>query len=329
MNKNVINSGVRFSTINSNYLSPLKELLYLRNKTIPEYVEWKYGPQSPNGFRGIIAFDNNRPIGCFGNIPLKCIDQFNNLVEVGWFADWYVLPEYRNKGIGLSLLNELTKHTPLLFGHPGPKKAVNLCLNAGWKNIFCQSKIIWIFDELNYYRNRSSNLAKALIKITKEKFQRIIQLSTHKYGLYVNKKIDNVIEILFENSFFSWILNQPTIANSNRSYGLWEKNRFQINYFDQTLHRTSEKYRRIIYIDPLNKIDKKTLKEFLIKSKLEKIKYVELLSGSSEFANDCLKLNGLVINESPIVYTGFIGSLIIHNLQGLYRENWLFQANYE
>jgi hypothetical protein len=79
----------------------------------------------------------------------------------------------------------------------------------------------------------------------------------------------------------------------------------------------------------LEQINKQYLSDFLTNSKLDKLSYVELFTGSPKLRNICSELNGLEIVESPIVYTGFPDKLMIPNLQGLHRENWLFQAAYE
>ena len=52
-------------------LNIVADLLFQRNKTIKEYTEWKYSIGETGRFKGVIAFDDGKPIGCIGSVPKK------------------------------------------------------------------------------------------------------------------------------------------------------------------------------------------------------------------------------------------------------------------
>lgn len=317
---------IKFKEINSSTLSSIKYLLYQRSHTMPEYVDWKYGSESPRGFRGILAFDRDQEIGCFGSIPLQGITKNGKVLDIGWFADWFVSPAYRGHGLGNELLRALIKENPYFLGHPGPRYAVDICLQAGWNQLGFQSKYRWVYHSREYYRHRSQNSTKATIKIIYTTIKKLLlQLNPNSI---TKKKRPSLIELelLINDDFEKWYIAQPCIPEIQRKYDKWVTGNIKILFADQLSSVTNEKYRKVILIDPISELSRETLSQFISDSKKSNIDYVELLTGSPELDLTCKKLMGIQISESPIVYTGFSNQLIIPKLQGIHRENWLFQA---
>lgn len=318
----------RFSLkeINSSTLPAVKNLLFQRNQTMSEYVEWKYGAESPKGFRGVVAFDGNQEVGCFGSVPLNAVTKSGEKIEIGWFADWYVSPSYRGHGMGQVLLNRLTEENLYFLGHPGPQYALNICNRAGWNQIIFQSKYRWVFHNRKYYRHRSKNWINSTIK----SFISAVSQTYNQINANIASKIcnpsSNQIELLVNDNLKNWFLTQPCVPEIHRNFGEWTAGNINILFSDQILLNSGEKYRKVLLISPLSDLSKDTLSQFLAVCKKENITYVEMLTGSLEFDRICRKLRGIRISESPIVYTGFINGLMIPNLQGVHRENWLFQA---
>jgi len=319
-------SALTIKKINSSTLQAMKHLLFQRNQTIPEYVEWKYGSQSPKGFRGLVAFDGDQEVGCFGSIPLKATTKAGEILDVGWFADWFVSPTYRGHGLGKELLNCLIRENGYFLGHPGPRYAVDICIDAGWDQLAFQAKYRWVFNNREYYRHRSKNwmnaVIKSMISIAELSYQ---QVNTHWVTTTHRKSLDQM-ELLRDDDLENWFLAQPCIPEVHRENGKWTGENLNVFYADQILPKTGEKYRKVMMINPISECSLNSLSQFITCCKKDKLDYVELLTGSPELELICKRLKAIKIPESPIVYTGFSDKLMIPNLQGVHRENWLFQA---
>lgn len=317
---------IEYRDIDGSTLQAVKNLLKQRNLTMPQYVDWKYGPGSPEGFRGVVAFDGDREVGCFGSIPLSFLDATGIPITVGWFADWYVLPSYQRKGLGKGLLEQLKQRNRFFLGHPGPHYAYNLCTHTGWKNLAFQSKYRWIFFPANYYRQRSSNWIKTIPKILLGNLSKSYRQVSASIISKLSFQPVNQIFVSISEEQINWMLNQPSISEIDRKYGDLSIGGVTFIFCDQILPKTGEVYRKLVLIDPLSALDIDKLKQFLSITREMKISYLELFTCSNDMDLICRRLRGMKINENPIVYTGFADDLMIPNLQGLHRENWLFQA---
>src|SRR5947208_3299195 len=99
------------------------KLLEERNGTLPGYTRWKYSDDGHEKFRGVLARNDGEVAGCVGVVPRTLVLHGRDVVECGWFADWYVSPPFRETGVGRRMLEAITHELPLVFGHPGPSKA--------------------------------------------------------------------------------------------------------------------------------------------------------------------------------------------------------------
>jgi hypothetical protein len=157
----------------------------------------------------------------------------------------------------------------------------------------------------------------------------IDQLSLQLSNVVNNSKIQEFkkhLSIELSEEIIKWVISQPSIPDIHREYGVLKLGPCIFNYSDQILLKTKEKYRKVIMVSPLDSIDKDLFSNFLSLSENEDISYLELITGSPEFSSLCIRLGGMKISESPIVFTGFSEDLLLSNLQGVHRENWLFQS---
>ncbi len=316
---------IHFKDINNTTLAAVKRLLFLRNKTLPLYVDWKYGFNSPSGFRGVVAFVGEEEVGCFGSVPIKVRLSSDEIIYAGWFADWYVNPEFRGHGLGRALLDQLVLKNPFFFGHPGPRQALAICTAAGWQPLAFQAKIRWVLLGWPYYRRRTNFITKGLVKMTLEGLKQ-------RYDRYIKSNFQRptsnnyLIEMIFPDEMHQWMQSQPVVQHAQRTLGEWHNNDISIRFADDNRISLGEITRRITWVDPLNKLTVEGLRQFITAIRTENIAIVEMLVGTHDLYRICVQAGASRVNESPIICHGFQSNVLIPYLQGLHRENWLFRA---
>jgi len=312
---------VEFVDITPATLPFIQKLLVERNGTLPGYVEWKYGGDSLQGFRGIVAFIGETPVGCFGLMPKTlCLEE--QASPCGWFADWYVSPSARRNGLGGQLLKQITKKGyQYFFGHPGPKIASKICLQNGWRAIPFQSSRRFIISPYAYYKRRTHSIFKHMFLVLK------YQLRT-KEADWIHKgprtPISQNTQAYFVDQNLDWLCLQPVNPKVNRSHGDWMGKKVVIHYCDDLLP-TSETRRRILWIENIRE-NPQDVYSFFEEVKKSTVDYVEVFT-TDKFLDDVLARAGAVrFAESPIVCYGNAHEVQNVCIQGGDRENWLYLA---
>ena len=145
--------------------SSIVQLLRERSRTLPSYARWKYGQRNESGFQGVVVTrGSGEPVGCFGLIVRPFRSQYQT-IRCGWFEDWYVSPSTRTHGLGTQMLHYISEACPLVFGHPGPEKARQVCLANGYQTLTFQSRRRLICNRYAFEKSRTRHTLKATAKI--------------------------------------------------------------------------------------------------------------------------------------------------------------------
>lgn len=312
---------MRIEPINTNNIDDVVALLVNRNNTLPAYTRWKYDRPQNNNFRGLVVYQGEEPIGCFGVMP-KVLRSGEEQIPCGWFADWYVIPSMQGSGLGVRLLKEITqKGYSLFFGHPGPKKASEICLQNGWQAIPFQSSRRFIVSPSLYFRPRSHYFVKRFLFIFRHYYRQIIQR-----GWINNDSYKNVShrQNYFIDQDLNWLCSQPVNPKITRIYGVWEGSRVKISYCDDKFF-SGETRRRILLIENLREHPQDIL-SFFAEIKKSNISFMDIFT-TDQFTDAILaKAGAIKFKESPIVWYGDNTNIQDVLIEGVDRENWLYLA---
>ena len=146
---------IELEAIGETNVESVVHLLQERNQTLPEYTRWKYSAGGLEGFRGVIALRNDLAVGCFGVLPRLLKSRDGDLVQCGWFADWFVSPKAQGGGIGSRMLEAVRDELPVVFGHPAPAKARRICLSKGFEPLAFFSRRRLVLHSLRYELRRT------------------------------------------------------------------------------------------------------------------------------------------------------------------------------
>lgn len=313
--------NIRFEDISDQNLPSLQKLLFDRNRTLASYADWKYGVQSPERYKGVIAFFGEEPVGCFGLVSKK-IRLNGEEVSCGWFADWYVKTNMRAHGLGRSLLRIIMDSSyDVLFGHPGPKQASAICLQQGWKPILFQSSLRYILSLEPYFRKRSHNMVRKWIHILNHQIR-----SFRSKILTINHSANTRSEA--SNSFINlnsnWLYQQPVHPTVDRKYGTWNNECTYINYCDDRFVN-GERRRRVLTFE-YAPIEPAHIRKFFSDSKKSGISYIEAFT--TDMRSDwAFRVAGAVLfHESPVLWFSKVYEIENIMIQGIDRENWLYLA---
>lgn len=314
-------NSIQFEDISPKTLPFVQSLLSERNGTLPAYTEWKYGKNSPQGFRGVVALKGQTPVGCFGIMP-KILQTENEKIPCGWFADWYTTPPMRGSGLGTALLNEITKKGYMLFfGHPGPQRASKICIQNGWQKIPFQSSRRFIVSPYSYYGKRTHYFTKRIFLTFQHYTKKIIQptfLGDDNYKLIPREGRGHFIDQ--EN----WHHNQPVNPKIIRAYKTWVGKKININFCDDTLP-TGETRRRILKIENIQE-SPQDLFSFIEEIRNSSVSYVEFFTTDKLTDHILGEAGAIKFQESPILRYGNNQQVQDVIIQGIDRENWLYSA---
>jgi hypothetical protein len=314
-------------TINNGNVCLVADLLYARNNTSTQYTEWKYQSQDDSKFRGIIAKKGSEAIGCFGVIPKQVQYQNERIETCGWFADWFVSPVARGDKVGEILLNELSSHLPIIFGHPGPDVAQKLCHRNGYQALGFQSRRRIILRRWSYNWKR-----KNLINSIKNRFTSSKDNNQHQddlRGAYpegIEPREINTSSIHFKSTplYEKWIQSQPIGSGFTRKYGEWIEQDINIKYFDDKL-QNGEKKRSVLMISGENVLDANMWNLFINISKAAGQDYIEIFTTNKKLDELLIQLGAWHIYEPPILAKG-LGEATHVQIQAWDRENWTYLA---
>jgi len=309
------------------------DLLYQRSRTLKTYTEWKYRSDNDKQFRGVVALIDNKPIGCFGSIPKKLILSDGNIVNCGWFADWYVSPKARGIKVGELLLNALTDYEPIMFGHPGPKAAQKICLSNDYCKIGFHSRRRFILRRWSYNWKRKNLLMGIKNRLSpstkqKESLGQVVSMVGGKdaeknYNQHPNA--ESTIHFNTSVTYEEWIKQQPISEKCTREFGEWEQADVCVKYFDEKL-RNGETRRSVLTIDGENNLDLNLWRSFIASTRRMNQDYIEVFITNKNIDTLFQQLGAWHIYEPPILVKGLNQTENI-KIEALDRENWTYLAD--
>jgi len=323
--------SISIITIKNVNLEQFAELLYRRNRTLKAYTFWKYGNTGDDRFRGVLATNDGAAVGCFGIVPKELVYPDGSITGCGWFADWYVTPEARGKNIGEIMLQALSDHESIVFGHPGPQKAQAICQKNDYQSVGFHARRRLVLRRWSYHRKRGS-LFPGISSILKRKVLGAPGPKTTASNSGPLLEVEKGAEVptplfTFRQSpaYEDWIRQQPVSSSYQREFGQWHDQGCLIKYFDEIL-KNGERRRSVLYISGENCEKQTAWEAFLQVSQASKQDYIEIFTTNRKLDQLLYGLGALQIHEPPIVVRGLYkaGDNVI---QAWDRENWTFLAD--
>ena len=201
-------------------------LLLERGEAPEDYYYWKYFEQ-PYNFNptGFIAYLNDEPIGCIGNINRIFLDEFGVEHSTTWFTDWFVSNNARGKGVGLALMKEIYGLSAYAFGIPGPQKAQEIAIKSGYKQLNDFFEIIIPCSPFSYgFRRYKSGVIKNFLRGIKHVFHSGF-LSTYNNIQIEEINDSSILDIKFiknrlkvDKAYFNWLQKMPCTNESKRKW---------------------------------------------------------------------------------------------------------------
>jgi GT2 family glycosyltransferase len=319
-------TGLEFQPITQGNLDLVVRLLHQRDRTLPAYTRWKYGHGHGSDFNGVVVTRGGEPVGCFGLI-VRQLRVAENTIPCGWFADWYVAADNRTHGVGTEMLRYISRSCPIVFGHPGPKKAQKTCLANGYHPLKFQSRRRLICKRYAYERSRTRHPVKAAAKVPMAWMQ---SAKSRREGLSRMETIGSnrdslAAAFVSSEGHRDWIFSQPVRPGISRHYGAWQSEGLEVLYFDDELPESGR--RRILFTSGPGQYSEKTWRRFAEESSKADCRYMELFT--TDVALDAVwEALGAYSHAEPPVLVHVevkLGMPII--LHGWDRENWTFLAN--
>lgn len=318
---------ITIEKIKNQNLGIVKNLLFDRSKTIPEYVQWKYETNTELN-RGVIAFVDGEPVGCFGLIPrVLNISPDRNMI-CGWFADWYIIPQFRRHKIGTKLLNEITNIYPITIGHPGPQNAQLICKQNGFREIGFQSRRRLILKPWKYSRFRSHNPIKVLAQVIQNTAQKICfwQTSGNLNNVTDSPCPEDYGSFADISAYKNWIYSQPiSLSMATREWKQWMMDDLQIFYAEDYL-RSGEKRCLVLFTSGKSIYSRSTWGKFLSCIRKTGNVYIDIFTTNPKLDQIWCSIGAKRIQESPILIKNLPTDILLA-LQGWDRENWTYLAS--
>jgi GNAT superfamily N-acetyltransferase len=322
--------ALEFKRITPDCIGDVVFLLQERNQTLPAYTHWKYGNPGKHWAGGVIAYDTGQPIGCFGLISRRVVCKDGTELECGWFADWYVRPNVQGSGIGTQLLQALKQHHEIVFGHPGPAKAQQICLANGYRPLGFQSRRRLVLLPWQYAQLKTRYRLKALWQLLSERahvlttaFNTQLYIPANQVENYPNK-IRNSAYFNHVDAYGDWILGQP-IASGVRKPGIWHGKKLKIAFVDDTLV-SRLKRRLVLYTSGTDRFDYGEWKQFVCSTRAAECMILEMFTTEPDLDHLWARLAAIRIAEAPILVLGLPSSVVPITLHGWDRENWTYLA---
>lgn len=202
------------------------QLLLQRGEAPRNYYCWKYLEQINNKFpTGFLAYLNDEPVGCIGNINRIYIDEFGVEHPTTWFADWFVNNGARGRGVGLALMKEIYGLSAYAFGIPGPQKAQEIATKSGYNQQYYFYEFVIPCSPFLYgFRLYKSGVIKNFLRGVRHLLKSgILSLSMdiHIEEITDFSVIDNVPmknRLKVDNIYFNWLNKMPTKMESKRKW---------------------------------------------------------------------------------------------------------------
>ncbi|MCF7822765.1 MAG: hypothetical protein K9N35_01190 [Candidatus Marinimicrobia bacterium] len=308
----------------------LEKLLFERDRVQKSYVRWKYG-HSDEMFRGVLAEIDSKAVACFGMIQKELLMTDGSLLKCGWFADWYVVPEARGHKVGEIMLNALSEHEQIVFGHPGPQQAQELCLKNDYHPIGFHSRRRFVLRPWSYNWKRRSLLSSISGGIK----SRVQKIDSHRPidTVGANEILDDgskqsgkeeILSFRVSRDMEEMIKHQPITRHFKRNYDEWHGKSVCIKYFDETLEN-GERRRSVLFFSGSDLVDRELWMAFIQDTRLLKLDYIELFTSNQKLDALFQQLGAWLIYEPPILVKG-LDQRIRVNIQAWDRENWTYLA---
>jgi GNAT superfamily N-acetyltransferase len=94
---------------------------------------WQFSHRFERDVLAIVARDNRRVVGFNGTMPIKIVDEHDQKIDAIWSCDFIVAPDYRGKGLGKAIKDEMAKAFTMPVMSLGiSDSAFPLLLKKGW-----------------------------------------------------------------------------------------------------------------------------------------------------------------------------------------------------
>jgi GT2 family glycosyltransferase len=321
-------SDLQFQPITPDNLQLIVELLHERSGTLPSYARWKYGQRNESGLQGVVVTRRSgEPVGCFGLIVRPFRSQ-RRTIRCGWFEDWYVSASTRAHGLGTEMLHYVSEACPLVFGHPGPEKARQICFANGYRTLSFQSRRRLICNRYAFEMSRTRHTLKATAKICSGWWK---DRETAHAGLSALESFDlnrNEAAQAFEGiqEHHKWMLAQPIRAGVSRNSGSWKRDGLEILFFDDKVPGVGP-HRRILFTAGANELHLGLWKQFSRDTRDAGCICVELFTTDAKLDAVWAALGAQREADYPVLIHGGHSVVDTVKLHGWDRQDWTYQAD--
>ncbi len=178
---------------------------------------WQFSHRFGRDAFAVVARDGSRVVGFNGTMPIKIVDNSGQIIDAIWSCDFIVAPEYRGKGIGQSIKDEMAKTFVMPVMTLGiSHNAFPLLIKKGWFSparlnvwdlllrprsfrqvvLFGWAKICRAYLSVLNFRVKNKYIVEELDFIP----QKIV--IEHLWGLHRKQK--NNVEILRDYDYLKW-----------------------------------------------------------------------------------------------------------------------------
>lgn len=238
---------IRLESINQDNFNEFLSLLKNRGEAPYEFYKWKYIDNIKDNFEvGFLAKKNDSFIGCIGLVNYRlCFSEYS--CNVSWFADWFVLNEFRKFGIGKKLMEKVSQYSEIGFGLPGPFKAQIISEKVGYKKLHYFYELQLPINPTNVAMKKFSSYPRKFFKFIQLNYQFFKYIKFNSKSCYEISNLDinlwsklsrdklknkNYFERSIDRLFH--FIKMPSDPDKNRSYWCFSDNCYYIVGFTET-----------------------------------------------------------------------------------------------
>lgn len=316
---------VQVEPITTHNLEHVVDLLVERSGTMPEYTRWKYGGAGLDQFRGVVAYDGDNPLGCFGLVPRTLYVPDRGDIPCGWFADWFVPDRARGTGIGTRMLNALSEHCEVVIGHPGPKHASAICLKNGYRPLASfQRRRRLVFHPVAYERFRTKHPLKLASRLLLTLRHKVLFYAAAMTTPALAQAPDLTQMIYLSNvaDYEAWVLAQPFPAEVDRHIGRWTEQDCTVIYANDRVKNTSERQRLVLHTSGAGVGSRAMWRAFVQHARAARCDFIDFFTTYPPLDRIWASLGAYPMPEAPILIRGLDDvpyDVLVH---GWDRENW-------
>ena len=322
--------AIEFKRITPDCIDDVVFLLQERNQTLPAYTHWKYGNSGRHWTGGVIAYAAGEPLGCFGLISRRLVCKDGTELDCGWFADWYVRRNRQGTGIGTLMLQELKQYHPVIFGHPGPISAHQICLSNGYRTLGFQSRRRVVILPLAYEWLKTRYKIKAFFQLILARsytLYTVLNAHWHVVRQVANHPAPTGNWAHFDeaNAYGKWILDQPVVGGIRKT-GIWRGTGLEVVFVDD-IRKSGLKRRLILFTSGRDRFSIDTWRQFVQGTRAAGCMILEMFTTEFDLDHLWARLGAVHVSEPPILVTGLPSSIGLIALHGCDRENWTYLAS--